>query len=141
MRACRILFAQRESSALALACSAPWLKRSVGYVGSSDGWQDLKAHKQITAEYTRAENGNVALIGEIDLSASEGKFTLALGFGTEPGEAARNAIASLHDGFHKVQHDYVAGWQESMKSHSSLQRNGTDARRPLKDQSRGAAHP
>lgn len=122
-----ILFAQREGSALALACSVPWLKRSVGYVGSSDGWQDLKAHKQITAEYTRAENGNVALIGEIDFSASEGKFTLALGFGTGPGEAARNAIASLHDGFHKAQHDYVAGWQESMESHSSLQKNGTGA--------------
>ncbi len=56
-----LLFAQRNDCALALACSAPWTKRSVGYVGSSDGWQDLKAHKQMTWEYTRAENGNVAL--------------------------------------------------------------------------------
>ena len=56
-----LLLAQRNDYALALACSAPWTKRSVGYVGSSDGWQDLKAHKQMTWEYTRAENGNVAL--------------------------------------------------------------------------------
>jgi glucoamylase len=122
-----ILFTQRESSSLALACSEAWLKRSVGYVGSSDGWQDLKAHKQITAEYTRAENGNVSLVGEIDLRRSEGKFVLALGFGRDPGEAARNATASLHGGFEKAQREYVAGWQESLDSHSSVHTNGTGA--------------
>ena len=62
-----LLFAQRNDCALALACSAPWTKRSAGYVGSSDGWQDLKAHNRMTWEYTRAENGNVALTAEIDL--------------------------------------------------------------------------
>ncbi len=97
-----LLFAQRKENALALACSAPWSKRSVGYVGSSDGWQDLKAHKQMTWEYTRAENGNVAMTAEIDLSKSQGKFVLALGFGKDPEEAARNAIASLREGFDKA---------------------------------------
>jgi glucoamylase len=29
-----MLFAQRDSCALALACSAPWLKRSVGFAGT-----------------------------------------------------------------------------------------------------------
>lgn len=43
-----MLFAHRDDSALALACSATWTMRSVGYVGSSDGWQDLKAHKRMT---------------------------------------------------------------------------------------------
>jgi glucoamylase len=51
-----LLLAQRNDCALALACSAPWTKRSAGYVGSSDGWQDLQAHHQMTWEYTRAEN-------------------------------------------------------------------------------------
>ncbi len=36
-----MLFAQRAGTALALASSAPWLKRSAGFVGESDGWQDL----------------------------------------------------------------------------------------------------
>jgi glucoamylase len=52
----RSLFAQRDRSALALLCSSPWMKLSVGYVGSSDGWQDLRAHKRMTWEYSRAEN-------------------------------------------------------------------------------------
>jgi glucoamylase len=119
-----LLFAQRNDSALALACSAPWTKRSVGYVGSSDGWQDLMAHKQMHWEYTRAENGNVALTAEIDLLKSQGDFVLALGFGKDPAEAARNAIASLRDGFDKAKHDYIAGWQEWMKKHTSPRKSG-----------------
>ncbi len=119
-----LLFAQRKGNALALACSAPWTKRSVGYVGSSDGWQDLKAHKQMTWEYTRAENGNVALAGEIDVVKSQGDFVLALGFGNDPEEAARNAIASVHDGFDTAKQDYIAGWQEWLGTHASLMKSG-----------------
>ena len=115
-----VLFAQRNGSALALACSARWKKRSVGYAGSSDSWQDLKAHKQMTWEYTRADNGNVALAGEIDLVESQGEFVLALGFGGDPGEAARNATASLHNGFAQAKHDYVAGWQDWAKTHAAM---------------------
>ena len=122
-----LLFAQRNGNALALACSAPWKKRSVGYVGSSDGWQDLKAHQQMTWEYTRAENGNVAMAAEIDLSKSQGNFVLALGFGSDPDEAARNAIASLRDGFEKAKLDYIAGWQEWIKTHASPKDNGGSA--------------
>ena len=111
----QLLFAQRNDCALALACSAAWKKRSVGYVGSSDGWQDLKVHKKMTWEYLRAENGNVALIGEIDLAQSNGDFVLALGFGKNPDEAARNAISSLQSGFDKAKHDYIDGWQKWIK--------------------------
>jgi glucoamylase len=36
-----MLFACRKGYCLALASSSPWLKRSAGFVGVSDGWQDL----------------------------------------------------------------------------------------------------
>jgi glucoamylase len=84
-----MLFAQRDSCALALACSAPWLKRSVGFVGTSDSWQDLSQYFQMTRTYDRAENGNIALTGEIDLAACNGEFILALGFGSSWAEAGR----------------------------------------------------
>ena len=42
-----MLFAEREHHALALASSAPWLARSVGFVGVSDGWQELQASKRL----------------------------------------------------------------------------------------------
>ena len=93
-----MLFAMRDGSALALACSVPWVKRSVGFVGFSDGWQDLSAHKKMTWEYSRAENGNVALTAEIDLQQSKGEFVIAVGFGSNAAEAANRARASLQEG-------------------------------------------
>jgi Glucodextranase, domain N len=67
-----MLFAKRAGRALALACSAGWLKGSAGYVGVSDGWQDLARHKRIKCEYDRADDGNVALVREIDLRTCGG---------------------------------------------------------------------
>ena len=122
-----LLFARREGDTLALACSVAWARRSVGYVGSTDGWQDLKAHKRMTWEYERAENGNVAMIGEIDLLKSQGAFVLALGFGSEPESAARNAIASLHRGFATARDDYIAGWQRWIKTHTSPKEQAASA--------------
>lgn len=89
-----MLFAQRENCALALASSAPRLKRSVGFVGCSDDWQDVRRSKTITAEYARPENGNVALIGEVEMKACAGSSVLALGFGQNPAEAGHRAIES-----------------------------------------------
>ena len=78
-----------DGYALALACSAPWLARSVGFVGFSDGWQQLRADGRLPQSYERAENGNVAMTGEIDLRRPS-EFVLALGFGGTPaGRAAR----------------------------------------------------
>ena len=106
-----MLFAARDGVALALACTAPWMARSVGFVGQSDGWQDLTQHGSLTWHYQRAENGNVALIGEIDLQACAGICTLALGFGYTPGEAALRARTSLMSGFEQAQAMYVQQWQ------------------------------
>ena len=103
----QVLFAQRGDIALALVCSVPWTKKSAGYVGTSDGWQDLHANKKMTWEYERAENGNVALTAGIDLVTSKGEFILALGFGADPAASAKSAIASLNDGFEKAKHDYI----------------------------------
>ncbi len=76
-----MLYAERAGeAALALLSSVGWRTRAVGFVGMSDGWQDLHQNKQMTWFYHRAENGNIALTGEIDLSACGGEFILALGF-------------------------------------------------------------
>jgi len=111
-----LLLAQRDDFCLALACSVPWRKRSVGFVGKSDGWQDLFQHKVMTWKYTRAENGNVALTGEVDLEAGDGEFELALGFGHSPDDAATCAVASLADGFKAARQDYVHGWKTWLKT-------------------------
>jgi glucoamylase len=117
-----MLFAEREGNALALACSAPWGKRSAGFVSTSDGWQDLTQHKQMTWTYPRAENGNVALTGEIDLSAVEDSFVLALGFGRNSAEAGYRVLASLQAGFEAAQSAYEDEWRDWQSTLSSLER-------------------
>lgn len=110
-----MLFAQREACALALGSSAPWLKRSVGFVGTSDGWQDLSEHFQMTWEYDRAENGNIALTAEIDLAACNGEFLLVLGFGGIWAEAGQQVISSLLAPYEKTREEYVFHWRHWQK--------------------------
>ncbi len=105
-----MLFAERAGSALALACSAPWGKRSVGFVGTSDGYHDLLQHDRMTWEYPRAENGNVALMGSIDLALAPDEWLLVLAFGADADEAGHRARAALHDGFDVARQYYVSGW-------------------------------
>ena len=76
----------------------------------SDGWQDLSAHKTMTWFYERAENGNVALTGEVDLAACSGTFLVALAFGASAAEAGYRARASLFDGFVQTRAIYVNEW-------------------------------
>jgi len=106
-----MLFAQQADTALALASSVPWVKASAGYVGASDGWQDLSQHKEMTWTYGQARDGNVALTGEVDLRSSGGNFVLALGFGQNPSEAGERALASLMEDAEATKTEYLHEWQ------------------------------
>jgi glucoamylase len=106
-----MLFAERAHHALALASTAPWHARSVGFVGVSDGWQELRARKRLDRAYLRAENGNVAVTGEIDLGSSDGTFVMALGFGPTAMEAGQHALISLLEDFDATQAEYVSAWK------------------------------
>jgi glucoamylase len=106
-----MLFAERAHYALALASTAPWLARSVGFVGVSDGWQQLRAHKRLTTSYARAENGNVAVTGEVDLVSSNGTFVMAIGFGPTAMEAGQHTLISLIEDFGETQREYIRAWK------------------------------
>jgi glucoamylase len=129
-----MLFAQRDGFALALGSSAPWLKRSVGFVGTSDGWQDLSQHFQMTWDYDRAENGNIALTAEIDLAACNGEFVLALGFGGIWAQAGQQVISSLLAPYEKIREEYVSHWRHWQKGLKKL-----DAQPRAKDLYRASA--
>jgi len=112
-----MFFAERDGAALAMGCSTPWKKMSVGFVGTSDGWQDISAHFQMEWEYQRAENGNLACTGEIDLDACSGEFVLALGFGGMWSEAGQQVRSSLFEDYNELRDQYVfhwRNWQETL---------------------------
>ncbi|MEI8718515.1 glucan 1,4-alpha-glucosidase [Mesorhizobium sp. ISC11] len=118
-----VLFASGRGSCLALVSSLPWRTGSAGYVGFSDGWQQLHNTGELDAAYQRAEDGNVALTGEIGFSAARNKALLALGFGATPEEAAEHAFASLKQGFEPAAKSYLQNWRNWQKGLLPLDRH------------------
>jgi len=109
-----LLFAGHDGATLALAADPPGLRRSVGYVGASDGWQDFAADGRMTWEFEEAGPGNVAAIMEIE--PGDRPVQLALAFGTRPEEAALQASAALAGHFEAAWDEYVAGWETFRRS-------------------------
>lgn len=116
----QILFATGRSRYLALICDLPWRAASAGFVGVSDGWQQLRRVGRIIEEYQRADDGNVSLAAEIDFSEAHYTATLALGFGQTEYEAAACAVASLKSGFRHAHDAYVANWRSWQDSLEGL---------------------
>jgi glucoamylase len=101
------LFAQRNDLALCLLAAPTFDRMSAGYVGSSDGWQDFARNGRMTWTFARADEGNVALMGEIE--ATEG--ILALGFGSSPAAARTLAASSLADGYGRIRDRFTSAWR------------------------------
>ena len=111
-----MLFAEREGITLAMACSLPWKTMTTGYVGSSDGWQDLNKNKLITQKFEKAVNGNIALTGEIDLEKLVDKsFVISISFGENYFEAGQKAAASLFETFDNTKEKYINEWKQWQK--------------------------
>ena len=134
-----MLFANRDGVAMALGCSTGWEGRSVGFVGMSDGWQDLNRSKRMTWFYDRAENGNLAMTGEISLPGGEAtEVCLVLGFGRHASEAGHRARATMAEDLDTLCNDYIAPWREwqghlSSPSSSKLYRTSTAVLRTHED--------
>jgi glucoamylase len=85
-----LVAAHRGTTWLAVAATVPFVKASAGYVGVSDGWTDVAQHFGMEWEFDRAPDGNVALMGELDVSATR-EFILSIAFG----DSRHNAITTL----------------------------------------------
>jgi len=102
------LLAQKGEEALALV--GPFARGSAGYVGFSDGWQDFARNGAMTWTFPRAEDGNVALIGEV----LEAKGTLALAFASTPEGAKTLAEGALAEGLEGVRKRVEALWRREL---------------------------
>ncbi|MEZ5420400.1 MAG: hypothetical protein R2708_24085 [Vicinamibacterales bacterium] len=94
-----MLFAERDGTCLALAATPDLLRGSAGFVGVSDGWQDLVAHKTMTWQCPRARRAATSRSSGLAVGPREGTCLVALAFGGSPGEARPPGRASLLAGF------------------------------------------
>ena len=113
-----MLFARRRDVSLALTCDVGWRAASCGFVGVNDGWRQVRAAGELTAQYTEARDGNIALTGEIRLGdcrqaggdAARVEFVVALAFGTGPAEAAQRARMTLASQFDRIESSFARNW-------------------------------
>jgi glucoamylase len=104
------LLAWKNSTYLAVGCSQGFVRSSCGFVGFSDGWQDLHDNFKMDWEFDRAENGNVAVMGEIDVTASA-EFTIALAFGDSRHNATTILVQSQAIPFAQQRARFIDQWQ------------------------------
>ena len=109
----KLLHAQRQDVHLLMACSSGFYRRSVGYVGFSDGWRDLMDNFKMDWEFPAAENGNIALTAEVDLPDT-GDFEIGVAFGQSYQGAATKLFQSLAEPFELNRQAYIRQWQRAV---------------------------
>jgi glucoamylase len=106
------LVANKAYTWLALGATVPFSKRSCGYVGTTDGWRDLKENFQMDWEFDCAENGNIALIGELDHSQTK-DFILGLAFGHGLNAAITTLLQSLCISYESHRERFIEQWKRT----------------------------
>jgi glucoamylase len=109
--ASNLLHASRGGYHLIMGCTTHFTRRSVGYVGSSDGWRDLRNFK-MDWEFRAAENGNIALTGEIDPRRGH-EFIVAIALGQSYASTAAKLLQTLAEPFEKHREGYLRQWKRT----------------------------
>src|ERR1017187_6997688 len=120
----KFIQASREDVHMIFGCAPDFTRRSVGYVGHSDGWQDLTDNFKMDWEFEQADEGNIALTGEIDLSHGL-EFIVAVAFGRSAQSASTQLLQALATPSAEQREKYVSQWQRP-RSENDLSRHTKD---------------
>ena len=104
-----VLTAHKNSTWMAMDVSSGFLRRSCGYVGTTDGWQDLSDNFELDYDFDCALDGNIALVGEIDL-AHNYEFTLGVAFGDGLHRAMTTLFQSLGIPYQESRERFIVQW-------------------------------
>ena len=121
----KILMAQKKGVWLALGGTVHFSRASCGYVGRSDGWTDLADNFQMDWEFDHASDGNIALIGELDLQ-DEREFTVGLALGDTEHCAITTLFQALGVPFKEHHRRYTEQWDRSSARRTPLETVSAD---------------
>ena len=76
----RCVVAWKNNVSLHFGADCGFTRSSCSYVGSSDGYQDIVTNGKMTWNFGQALNGNLAVMGEIDVARTR-EFTIAIALG------------------------------------------------------------
>jgi glucoamylase len=127
---CRPVFrVQREDVHMVFGAWPDFIRRSVGYVGFSDGWQDISDNFKMDWEFQSAEDGNIALTAEIDLS-QQAEFVMGVSFGRSSQSASSKLLQSLAVPFEQHLQAYLRQWQRATPAVAKAENSGVPAISP-----------
>jgi glucoamylase len=107
-----VLVAWKAGKFLAMGANVGFNKTSCGFVGHSDGWQDLHKDFRLDWEFDKAEDGNVAVIGEINPARNQ-EFTVGIAFGDSLHGAVTVLEQSLATPFAEHRVKFVEQWHRA----------------------------
>lgn len=123
-----IVVAWKGRTYLAMGADAGFVQASCGYVGASDGWQDLKDNRKLDWHFERAEEGNIAVIGQIEIAKTP-EFTVGLAFGDSSHAATTTLFNSLSTPFAHHRKRYIEQWHRATREIVRLERHSGDGGR------------
>jgi glucoamylase len=109
----RALLAWHGPVSLAMGADCGFTRSSCGYVGASDGYQDLAADLRMTWCFGEALNGNIAIMGEIDVARTR-EFTIAIGLGDGHHAALSEMMQALAMAYEEHCERFVEQWTRAM---------------------------
>jgi len=108
----KAILAWKNEWSLAMGANCGFSKVSCGFVGSSDGWRDLMDNFRMDWEFGLAQNGNIAVMGELDLQGAT-EFTLAIGIGEGHHTAAQKTMGALATPYKENRERYITQWKRA----------------------------
>jgi glucoamylase len=109
----RCLLAWKGETMLAMGADCGFSRSSCGYVGTSDGYQDLCSDMKMTWQFGQALDGNIAVMGEIDV-ASHREFTIAISFGDGHHAAIAQMMQTLATSYDEHLRRFLLQWSRSI---------------------------
>ena len=111
------LVATDGHTASAVLATPGFAQTSCGYLGTSDGWTDLRSDYALDGHYSSAPTGNVVETARLKVDGlGQQHATVAVSFGSTAAAATAAAQGSLAAGFPAVSSAYGAGWHSYLDS-------------------------
>ena len=108
----RCLLAWKGEVSLAMGADCGFIRSSCGYVGSSDGYQNLSKDLRMSWQFGQALDGNIAVMGEIDLTQHR-EFTIAISFGDGHHAALAQMMQTLATPYGDHRDRFLLQWSRS----------------------------
>ena len=119
----KAILAWKGETSMTMGVDCGFTRVSCGFVGASDGYQDLLDNRKMDWEFDSATNGNIAVMGEIEVGRTR-EFTLAISFGSGHHAALAAMMQTLAISFEAHSKRFVEQWKRALTPENLQEESG-----------------